>query len=150
MADNRKIISTVRAQGASYGPGKEDELELAISPETGKKLIESGALSGDWDFDGDDEVAPPSELEGLRVALEESGKTRDSLFQRNTQLSEANADLIKANAGMLEDLRSAQIEADNAEAKIAELMAQVETLKADLEKAQKPKTATKTEVKTDG
>ncbi len=61
MADNRVIKSNVRMPGRSvdgreveegrtFGPGQENELAKVLSPEQGKRLLENGALEGDWEF----------------------------------------------------------------------------------------------------
>lgn len=48
--DNREILSGVRIGNDVYLPGQEDEVASRLSPKDGERLIEAGALAGDWDF----------------------------------------------------------------------------------------------------
>jgi hypothetical protein len=46
--DNRRIVSTVYHDGQKYGPGREDELAEAMSVAQVARLVERGALAGNW------------------------------------------------------------------------------------------------------
>jgi hypothetical protein len=46
--DNRKIHSGVRHKGTTYTDGMEDELAAAVSGKQLERLIERGAISGNW------------------------------------------------------------------------------------------------------
>jgi hypothetical protein len=88
MADNRKIVSNVRMparsvdgrvveEGRTFGPGQEDELAKVLSPEQGKRLLEAGALEGEWTFgatapagNGDGNGAGNTDSSDLSVVLE--------------------------------------------------------------------------------
>ena len=50
MADNRRINSNVRLDGKEYGKDQEDELSSLLTPEEGERLLNLGALEGDWEF----------------------------------------------------------------------------------------------------
>lgn len=84
--DTREILSAIRVEvqekdgpnvttkARVFGPDDRDELAQALSPEQGQRLLESGALNGDWHFSGvEAEPLPPqpSEAELLRAELAE-------------------------------------------------------------------------------
>ena len=52
MANKPEILSTIRANGIAYGAGKEEELQAAISRETGESLLERKLIAGDWKWGG--------------------------------------------------------------------------------------------------
>jgi hypothetical protein len=63
--DNREILSTVRVgRDQMFGAGQEDELAAALSKEDGERLIEAGALQGDWSFTGKRPESLPRDVTG--------------------------------------------------------------------------------------
>ncbi len=60
--DNREVLSAVRLEtqttdgpnvtttAKTYGVDDKDELAAVLTPEQGQRLVDSGALSGDWTF----------------------------------------------------------------------------------------------------
>lgn len=63
--DNRLIHSGVRVANPDgtatvYVADQEDELAARLSPADGARLVEAGALSGDWQFGGGATPAPAS------------------------------------------------------------------------------------------
>lgn len=46
------LPAVMQSTSATYGPDQEDELAARLSSADGKRLIEAGALSGDWKFGG--------------------------------------------------------------------------------------------------
>lgn len=48
MPDNRKIKSSVRHGGETYGPGREDELAEILDKDKIDRLVAAGSIEGDW------------------------------------------------------------------------------------------------------
>lgn len=82
--DNRKIHSGVRLGGTTYTDGMEDELAGAASAKQLKRLVEKGAISGEWSSSAapledevddtedaqDDEVVDDEETDDSEVDLQ--------------------------------------------------------------------------------
>lgn len=54
--DTRNVLRAPRIHGRLVTD--EDEIKQLLSPEQGQRLLDSGALSGGWEFEGDG-VEPP-------------------------------------------------------------------------------------------
>ncbi len=142
MADTRKINTTIRVNGKAFGPGQEDELAQTITPEAGQAQIQSGALSGDWQFGDDAPSDEQSELETVKAQLEESRQTVETANETNRSLIETNTDMLNQvqdgrktieagtaeNSELRQKLATAQTESETAKSEL-------ETAKADIQKA---------------
>jgi hypothetical protein len=77
--DNRTIHSHIRHGGKIYKPGMEDDLEAAVSSAGIERLIEKGAISGD--FKGGKKATPaepaPAELGEAAVQEEAPAKGKN-------------------------------------------------------------------------
>jgi hypothetical protein len=111
----KEIKSNIRLNETEYGPGKEDALEAVLTPEQGERLIERGALVGEWEFKkGVKEKAPsvviPEELKPLEslgnpalVALVEGGF--DTIEKVNGATDEQLAKLPKVSNTTVSKIR---------------------------------------------
>lgn len=59
--DNRKIHNGVRHNGTTYTDGMEDELAEAVSSEQLERLVEKGAISGNWGGSAKAKAVPAKE-----------------------------------------------------------------------------------------
>ena len=142
MADTRKINTTIRVNGKAFGPGQEDELAQTITPEAGQAQLQSGALSGDWQFGEEALSDEKSELETVKAQLEESRQTVETANATNKSLIDTNTDLLNQiqdgrktieagtaeNASLRQQLATAQAEGETAKGEL-------EVAKADAQKA---------------
>lgn len=62
--DNRQILSAVRVGGTVYKPGMEDELSAAMNQGQLDRLMDKGALGGDFTSKAAAEAKPETEDDG--------------------------------------------------------------------------------------
>jgi hypothetical protein len=106
--DNRVIHRTVRVQKPSadgksnqsltFGPNQEDELADVLTEASGQRLLERGAIAGDWEFRGDKTQAVKSPD---KAALESA----------NSELAQLRAELAELKAAQTAASQSATVAA---------------------------------------
>lgn len=131
--DNRIVKRAPRIHGKLVKD--EDEIAAALSPEQGQRLMDSGALVGsDWQFAGNgDEPELPDEISAAEVAASYISGTFG--VERSSDGTAETFVKSVVESGALEN------EALNSEN--LRLLAQVETLKAELEKSKTSKAPAK-------
>lgn len=74
--DNRTILSGIRVGSDVFTDGAEDELAAVLSPADGKRLLEAGAIAGDWDFGGSKPEPLPRDEFGTPLNPVEAAKAK--------------------------------------------------------------------------
>jgi pyruvate dehydrogenase complex dehydrogenase (E1) component len=99
--DNRTIVSAVRHKGEVYGPGREDELEELLDKEGIDRLVDNGAITGDWGTAASRRAATSDEKERANLAktIEKGVKAGEKLERHDSpSLEEMNRDELTAFA----------------------------------------------------
>jgi hypothetical protein len=95
----------------------EDEISALLTPEQGQRLIQSGALSGDWEFTGE---GTPEEAKAPDVAsLQEELQRQEQAFNASwAALTQERDDLRTTNESLTGQLKDAIERAEKAEKKL--------------------------------
>lgn len=94
--DNRNILSAVRFKGTVYKPGMEDELSAAMNQGQLDRLMDRGALGGDFVAVAGAEPKPPSESELAKMSKAKLVAVADSEGAEVTPDSQTNKQIISA------------------------------------------------------